>query len=354
MDKLDTICVQAGYEPENGAPRVLPLTQSTTFYYETPEQLAHLFDVPKDGHIYSRISNPTVSAFEDKLCALEGGVGAMATSSGMSAILLSVMTVCEKGDNLLAFTTIYGGSFNLLGHTLSRYGVETRFVTPDMSDAEIEKLIEGNTKMFFAETVANPAMVALDFERYAKICKKHGILFVTDNTLATPCLVRPLDFGANVVIHSSTKYLDGQASAVGGAIVDGGNFDFRGNPRYASFNVPDESYHGVVYVDEGGPAAFILKARMQLMRDLGACISPFNAWLTFRGMETLHLRMERTSKNGLALAEALQKHPMVEWVRYPGLTDDAYHDTAAKYFKGGFSGMVVFGVKGGKETQCSL
>lgn len=347
---IDTICVQEGYTPVNGAPRVLPLDQSTTFYYETPEQLAHLFDVPKDGHIYSRISNPTVCAFEDKLNALEGGVGAMAASSGMAAVLMTVMTLCQAGDNVVSLSTIYGGTFNLLGHTLKKYGIDTRMFTAKSTDDEIEKLIDGNTKMMFAETIANPAMVAFDFDRYGKICKKYGIVLVIDNTLATPCLVRPFEHGANIIVHSSTKYLDGQASCVGGCIVDGGNFAYDGNPRYKDFYTPDESYHGTVYVKEGGAAAFILKARMQNMRDIGACMSPFNAYLTFRGMETLHLRMQRHSSNGLAIAKALKNHPMVEWVRYPGLEDDEYHNIASKYFKGGFSGMVVFGVKGGKEN----
>ncbi|MEG2453319.1 MAG: O-acetylhomoserine aminocarboxypropyltransferase/cysteine synthase family protein [Clostridia bacterium] len=350
MDKkLDTLCVQAGYSPENGDTRVVPLYQSTTYCYDTPEQMAHLFDVPKDGYMYSRISNPTVTAFEEKLSALEGGVGAMATSSGMAATTLAVMTVCTQGDNLISFSTLYGGTFNLLGNTLKKYGVETRMFTPDSSDFEIEALIDEHTKMFFAETIANPAMVALDFDRFSRICKKHGILFVVDNTLATPCLVRPFEHGANVIVHSSTKYLDGHASCVGGAIVDGGNFEFKGNPRYSDFYTPDESYHGVVYVDEDGAAAFILKSRMQYMRDIGACMSPFNAFLTIHGMETLHLRMARHSSNGLALAKALEKNKNVEWVKYPGLENDKYHDIASKYFKGGFSGMVVFGVKGGKE-----
>ncbi len=274
----------------------------------------------------------------------------MAASSGMAAITLAVMTACGLGDNLIALTTVYGGTYNLLNHTLAKYGVTTKMFTPDMSDEEIEKLIDGKTKMMFAETIANPAMVAFDFDRYSAICKKHGILLAVDNTLATPALVKPFEHGANVIIHSSTKYLDGQASAVGGCVVDGGNFEFRGNPRYADFYTPDESYHGTVYVDEGGKAAFILKARMQAMRDIGACMSPFNAYLTFRGMETLHLRMERHSSNGLAIAKALASHPMVEWVKYPGLENDEYHDIAGKYFKGGYSGMVVFGVKGGKEN----
>lgn len=347
-ESLDTICVQAGYNPKNGDPRVLPLYQSTTYTYDTPEQLAHLFDVPKDGHIYSRISNPTVSALEEKIATLEGGVAAMATSSGMSATMLAVMTLCSAGDNILSLSTIYGGTYNLFYHTFPRYGVEARLFT-EATDEEIEALIDDKTKLLFAETIANPAMIAFDFDRYSKICKKHGIVLVVDNTLATPYLVNPFKHGANVIVHSTTKYLDGHASCVGGMVVDGGNFEYRGNPRYKDFYTPDESYHGTVYVDEGGAAAYILKARMQYMRDLGTCMSPFNAFLTFHGMETLHLRMERHSSNGLALAKALIENKNVEWVKYPGLPTDKYHEIASKYFKGGFSGMVVFGVKGGKD-----
>ena len=344
----DTICVQGDYRPKNGDPRVLPLYQSTTYSYDTPEQLAFLFDSPKSGHIYSRISNPTVSALENKVTMLEGGVGAMATSSGMAATTLAVMTVCEGGDNIISLSTIYGGTYNLFNVTLKKYGIECRFVTPDSTDEDIEKLIDGKTKMIFAETVANPAMVALDFDRFARICKKHKLLFVVDNTLATPCLVRPFEHGANVIVHSTTKYMDGHAAAVGGLIVDGGNFEFDQNERSTDFYTPDESYHGVKYIEEGGAAAYILKARMQYMRDLGTSMSPFNAYLTNIGLETLHLRMARHSENALAVSRALALDPNVEWVKYPGLENDKYHDIASRYFKGGYSGMVVFGVKGGR------
>ena len=344
----DTICVQGDYRPKNGDPRVLPLYQSTTYSYDTPEQLAFLFDSPKSGHIYSRISNPTVSALENKVTMLEGGVGAMATSSGMAATTLAVMTVCEGGDNIISLSTIYGGTYNLFNVTLKKYGIECRFETPDSTDEDIEKLIDGKTKMIFAETVPNPAMVALDFDRFARICKKHKLLFVVDNTLATPCLVRPFEHGANVIVHSTTKYMDGHAAAVGGLIVDGGNFEFDQNERYKDFYTPDESYHGVKYIEEGGAAAYILKARMQYMRDLGTSMSPFNAYLTNIGLETLHLRMARHSENALAVSRALALDPNVEWVKYPGLENDKYHDIASRYFKGGYSGMVVFGVKGGR------
>jgi len=348
--KLETICLHGGYEPKSGEPNVFPICMSTTYAYDTPEEMAHLFDVPKDGHIYTRISNPTTDVMEKKLAELDGGIAAMACSSGIAAVTLAVMTVAKAGDNILSFSKIYGGVYNLFKVTLPKYGIETRFVTPDMSDKEVEALIDGNTKLFFAETIANPGMVAFDFDRYSAICKKHNLLLAIDNTLATPVLVRPLDFGANLVIYSSTKYLDGHAVAVGGIIVDGGNFPFRGCARYPDFNTPDDSYHGVIYVEEGGAAAFILKARMQMMRDFGACISPFNAFLTNLGMETLHLRMKCHSENAQAVAEALHKNPNVEWVSYAGLEGDSNRAVASRYFKGGFSGMVVIGVKGGREA----
>ena len=355
MDKkLETICLHGGYEPKSGEPNVFPLCMSTTYAYETPEEMAHLFDVPKDGHIYTRISNPTTGVLEAKMAELEGGVASMACSSGIAAVALAVMTVANAGDNILSFSTIYGGVYNLFKVTLKKYGIEVRFVTPSMTDAEIEKLIDANTKLFFAETIANPGMVAFDFDRYSAICRKHKLLLTIDNTLATPVLVRPLDYGANIVTYSTTKYLDGHAVSVGGLIVDGGNFEFRGNPRYPDFNTPDESYHGTVYVDEGGAAAFIVKARMQLMRDFGACISPFNSFIVNLGIETLHLRMERHSENALAVARALKANPHVEWVKYPGLEEDSCHSTASKYFKGGYSGMVVIGIKGGKEKAAQF
>lgn len=352
--KKESICVYGGYTPGNGDPNVAPLCVSTTYAYDTPEAMAHLFDVPKDGHIYSRISNPTVSVLEQKITELEGGVGALACASGMAATTLAVMTVANAGDNIISFAAIYGGTYNLFSTTLPKFGIEVRFVTPDTSDEEIEKLIDEKTKMFFAETVANPAMTVFDFARYSALCKKHGLLLVIDNTIATPILVRPFELGGNIVIHSSTKYLDGHAVCVGGLIVDGGNFEFRGNKRYTDFNVPDESYHGVVYVDEGGAAAYILKARMQYMRDIGACMSSFHAFLTNLGTETLALRMDKHSKNALEVATALKKHPKIEWIRYSGLPDDSNHLLAAKYFKGGFSGMVSFGIAGGKAAAADF
>ncbi len=353
MEK-ESLCLHAGYTPKSGDANVLPIYQSTTYAYDTPEELAHLFDVPKDGHIYTRISNPTVAAFEEKIAALEGGVAAMMTSSGQAATLVAVLTAAQAGDNILAFPTLYGGTFNLLKITLMKLGIECRFIHSEMTDEEIESMIDDRTKMMFGETIANPAMVIFDFDRFAPLCRRHGILLAIDNTLATPCLVTPFKHGANVVVHSTTKYLDGHAVSVGGVIVDGGNFEFRGNPRYADFYTPDESYHGTVYVDEGGKAAFALKARMQLMRDMGVSPSPFNAWLTNLGTETLHLRMQRHSENALAVARALKKNDKISWVKYCGLEDDPNHEAASKYFKGGFGGMVCFGVKGGREKAADF
>ncbi len=348
--KIDSLCVYGGYTPANGDPNVVPVCASTTYAYDTPEQLAHLFDVPKDGHIYSRISNPTVAVLENKIAALEGGTAAMACASGLAANTLGVMTVCKAGDNLISFSAVYGGTYNLFAVTLKKYGIETRFVTPSMDDEAIEKLIDGNTKLFFAETLANPAMVVFDFDRYSAICKKHGICLMIDNTLATPILCRPFEHGANVVVHSTTKYMDGHATSVGGMIVDGGNFEWRGNPRYEDFYTPDPSYHGTVYVDEGPSCPFVIKARMQCMRDVGACMSPWNAFLTNLGTETLAIRMAKHSSNALIVAETLQKHPKIEWVSYAGLPTDVNYPLAQKYFEGGYSGMVSIGIKGGREV----
>ncbi len=349
MGKIGTDCVQGAYQPKNGDPRVLPLYNSTTYVYDTAEQLAFLFDSPKCGHIYSRISNPTVASFEEKVSMLEGGIGAMACSSGMSATLFAVLTVANAGDNILALSTIYGGTYNLFSTTLPKMGIHVKFITPDMTDEQIEAMIDDKTKMLFGETIANPSIQVLDFDRFAKICQKFQIPFAVDNTLATPILVRPFEHGANIVVHSTTKYLDGHAQCVGGLLVDAGNFQWNGNPRFADFYTPDPSYHGIVYVEEGGDSAYILKARMQFMRDIGAIMSPFNAYITNLGSETLHLRMKQHSSNALAVAKMLENHPNVEWVRYPGLENDAYHDRGMKYFNGGFSGMVAVGIKGGKE-----
>lgn len=351
MKNIDTKCVQSGYNPKNGEPRVLPIYQSTTFSYDTPEEMGDLFDLKKSGYFYTRLSNPTLGGFEDKITALEGGVGAMACSSGMAATTLAVFTVAGKGDNILSLSTIYGGTYNLFNVTLPKLGIECRFIKPDSAAEEIEKRIDDKTKLLFVETLANPAMNVADFDTLSAIAKKHKLLLVVDNTLATPYICRPIEFGANIIIHSSTKYLDGHACSLGGVIVDGGNFDFCGNQRYADFNYPDNSYHGMVYSKACGKAAFITKARVQYMRDIGAQMAPMNAFLTNMGAETLHLRMARHSDNALAVAKLLKESQAVEWVKYAGLVGDENYQKSRKYFyKGYCSGMVTFGIKGGREA----
>lgn len=347
--KLDTICVQGAYVPKSGEPRVCPVVKSTTFYYEKAQDMADLFDLKSEGFFYSRIGNPTLNAFEEKLALLEGGTGAIACASGMSATLLAVLNVCNAGDNIVSASAVYGGTYNLFSVTLKKYGIETRFFDPDDTAENIEKLIDKNTKVIFAETVANPTIVVLDFEKIASIAKKHGVLFMVDNTLITPVLCKPLDFGANVVLYSSSKYLDGHAVALGGAVVDGGNFDFAASDRYPEFNAPDDSYHGLVYSSLGNKA-FGTKCRVQMMRDLGAIMSPENAFLTNLGMETLALRMERHSRNAERVAQYLANHEKVEWVKYGSLEGDKYHFLAKKYLPNGQGGMLSFGVKGGPEA----
>lgn len=343
--KLDTLCVQAGYKPKTGEGRIPPISQSTTYFYGDTQAMADCFDLKSAGYFYSRLSNPTVAAFEGKVAALEGGVAAIGCASGMSATTLSVFTVAGAGDNIISSTQVYGGTYNLFGTTLPKLGIECRFVNPDASAEEIEKLIDDKTKMVFVETIANPAISVIDFEKFAKICNKHGVLLAVDNTLATPVLCRPKEFGAHLIIHSSSKYLDGHAAALGGVIVDLGNFDFKGNPRYASFNEPDESYHGLVYTDLP-TAVFATKCRAQMIRDMGAIMSPQNGFLSYIGSDTLALRMERHSSNAVKVAAYLSKHPKIEWVRHPSLKDNKYHELAKKYLPNGCGGMLSFGIKG--------
>ena len=350
MDKFDTKCVQAGYNPSNGEPRVMPIVQSTTFAYDTPEEMGELFDLKKAGYFYTRISNPTSEGLERKVAALEGGTAAVTAASGMSAITLTMLNILNAGDNFISTATIYGGSFNLFNITLRRLGIDCRFVENDTPAEEIEGLIDDKTRAIFMETIANPAGIVADFEKFSRIAEKYGILLIVDNTIATPALCRPIEFGANVVVHSSTKYLDGHATSVGGIVVDGGNFDFKGNPRYPLFNEPDESYHGIVFADHKG-TAFAFRLRAVVNRDIGAIISPFNAFLTNLGCETLHLRMPKHSNNALALARAMQKHPAVEWVKYASLEGDEDNARSKKYLSCGMaSGMVSFGIKGGREA----
>lgn len=348
MKNLDTICLREGYNPKSGEPNVAPIIQSTTFKYDRAEELADLFDLKSPGHIYSRLTNPTNEILEKKIAALEGGSSAVATASGMSATLLAVLNVCFSGDNIICSNKIYGGTFNLFNVTLRKYGIETRFVSPDASKEEIESLIDENTKIIFGETVANPTIEILDFDKWANIANKYKILFIVDNTLATPIFCRPKEYGANVVLHSSSKYLDGHAVALGGIIVDCGNFEFKDNNRYPEFNKPDDSYHGIVYSDLKDKA-FSTKIVAQMTRDLGAIMTPMNAWLTNLGTETLAVRMERHISNAEKVALFLSNNPNIEWVKHPSLKENKYHDLAMKYMPNGVTGMMSFGVKGGKE-----
>ena len=347
---INTKCLQEGYKAENGQPRVLPIYQSTTYKYDSSEHLGDLFDLKAPGHMYTRISNPTFAAAEDKLAAMEGGVGAMFTSSGQAASMISIMNIASAGDNFLSLSEIYGGTVNLFAVTLKKMGVEVRFVSPSMTDEEIEAKIDDRTRLVFGETIANPALKVLDFERFANLAHKHSIPLIVDNTFATPILCRPFEFGADIVVHSTTKYLDGHAIAVGGAIVDSGKFDWAAAGKFPELTEPDESYHGVVYTKDFGEAAYITKARVQLLRDMGATPAPMNAFLTNLGMETVHLRMERHSANALAVAKMLKDHPAVSWVSYPGLEGDSEYELAQKYLPDGCSGVISFGVKGGRTA----
>ena len=346
--KLDTLCVQAGYRPETGESRIPQICQSTTFFYGDTQKMADLFDLKAEGFFYSRLANPTVDALEKRVAALEGGVGGIGCASGMSAILLTAMTLCSAGDNIVCASEVYGGTYNLFGTTLPKLGIECRFFDADCEKEELEKLIDEKTRFVFAETVANPAIVVLDFDKVASVCKKMGVLFVVDNTLATPVLCRPLSLGANIVVHSTSKYMDGHAAALGGMIVDGGNFAYKGNPRYPAFNEPDESYHGLVYADLAVP--FGTKCRAQMIRDTGAIMSPQNAFLTYLGSDTLSVRMEKHCSNAAKVAAYLAKHPKVEWVKHPSLPTDKYYERAKKYLPDGTGGMMSFGIRGDAKT----
>lgn len=343
--KQDTLCVQAGWHPATGESRIPSICQSTTFFYGDSQAMADCFDLKSDGYFYSRLANPTVAAFEGKVAALDGAVAAVGCASGMSATTLAALTIAGSGDNILCSQAVYGGTFNLFGTTLPKLGVECRFFDPDDSAEHIQSLIDDKTKFIIAETIANPSMVVLDFDKLSSIAKKNGIVFIVDNTLATPVLCRPKDFGANVIIYSTSKYMDGHAAALGGMIVDAGTFNFKGNPRYPAFNVPDESYHGLVYADLGVP--FATKCRAQLIRDVGAIMAPMNAYISFIGCDTLALRMERHSENARKVAAYLAAHPKVEWVKHPSLEGNKYHALAEKYLPKGQGGMLSFGIRGG-------
>lgn len=347
---INTKCLQEGYKPENGQPRVLPIYQSTTYKYDSSEHLGDLFDLKVPGHMYTRISNPTFAATEDKLAAMEGGVGAMFTSSGQSANMIAILNIAAAGDNFICLSEVYGGTVNLFAVTMKKMGIEVRFISTSMTDEEIQSKIDDRTRCVFGETIANPALKVLDFDRFAVIAHKNNVPFIVDNTFATPVLCRPFEHGADIVVHSTSKYLDGHAIALGGAIVDSGNFDWEAAGKYPELTEPDESYHGVVYTKDFGKAAYITKARVQLLRDIGATPAPMNAFLTNLGMETVALRIERHSSNALAVARMLKDHPKVAWVSYPGLEGDSEYELAQKYLPLGASGVVSFGVKGGREA----
>ncbi|MGN0506815.1 MAG: O-acetylhomoserine aminocarboxypropyltransferase/cysteine synthase family protein [Lachnospiraceae bacterium] len=347
--RKNTVCVQGAYEPENGAPRVVPICQSTTYKYDSSETVGKLFDLQEDGFFYTRIANPTVDCVEKKIAMLEGGVGALCTSSGQAATMLAVLNICEAGDHLISAAAIYGGTFNLFAVTLKKFGIDVTFVDPDISAEELATHVKENTKLIFAETLSNPSLVVCDIEKFAKVAHAHGLPLFIDNTFATPMLCRPFEFGADVVVHSTSKYMDGHATALGGVIVDSGNFPWD-NGRFPGLSTPDESYHGMVYTRDCGRAAFITKARVQLMRDLGSTPSPQNAFYLNLGLETLHLRMERHCENALTVAKWLSENEHVSWVNYPGLEGNKYHELAKKYLPDGTSGVISFGVKGGREA----
>ena len=344
--KDETLCLHAGYTPGNAEPRVMPIVQSTTYVYDSTEEIASVFDEPTKSLIYSRFANPTVMAVEQKIAALEGGVGAMCTSSGQAASLLSILNICSAGDSLVSTPEIYGGTINLFAYTLKKLGIECIFVKPDANEDEINAAFRPNTKVVFGETIANPALTVLDIEKYAKAAHAHGVPFIVDNTFATPILCKPFDYGADIVVHSTSKYMDGHALQVGGVIVDSGNFDWA-NGNFPELVQPDESYHGISYIDTYGKAAYIIKARMQLMRDFGVYPSAHSAFLLNLGLETLAIRMQRYCENGIKVAEFLAKSDKVEKVTYPGLASDAYYKLGQKYLKGA-GGVISFIIKGGK------
>ena len=350
--KQGTICVQGGWSPKKGEPRVLPIYQSTTFKYETSDQMAKLFDLEESGYFYTRLQNPTNDAVASKIAALEGGVGAMLTSSGQSANFYAITNICSSGDHFVCAATIYGGTFNLFAVTLKKLGIEVTFVDQDAPDNEIAAAFRPNTKALFGETIANPGLKVLDIERFAKIAHQQGVPLIIDNTFATPVNCRPFEWGADIVTHSTTKYMDGHATSVGGAIVDSGNFDWDAHAsKFPGLTEPDESYHGLIYTKSFGKGAFMTKATVQLMRDLGAIQSPQNAFLTNIGLETLHLRMQRHCENAQKVAEYLEQHPKIAWVNYCGLKNDKYYTLGQKYLPNGSCGVITFGLKGGRDVS---
>ena len=346
----ETVCVQGGWTPKKGEPRVVPIYQSTTFRYETSEQMARLFDLEESGYFYTRLQNPTNDVVAAKIAELEGGVGAMLTSSGQAANFYAIFNICEAGDHSVCSSTIYGGTFNLYTVTLKKLGIDVTLIDPDDDESTIEAAFRPNTKALFGETLSNPGMHVLDIEKFARIAHRHGVPLIVDNTFATPINCRPFEWGADIVTHSTTKYMDGHATCVGGAIVDSGNFDWEAHAdKFPGLTRPDESYHGLTYTRAFGKMAYITKATAQLMRDLGSIQAPQNAFLLNLGLETLHLRMARHCENAQKVAEFLESCPQVAWVNYPGLKNDKYHALAQKYMPHGTCGVIAFGLKGSRE-----
>ena len=350
--KIETKCLHEGYKPQQGEPRQLPIYQSTTFKYDTSDYMGKLFDLEVTGYFYTRLQNPTNDSVAAKICAMEGGVAAMLTSSGQAANFFAIFNICEAGDHFIASSSIYGGTYNLFGVTMKKMGIECTFVDQELPEEELAKYFRPNTKAIFGETITNPTVSVLDFEKFARVAHSHGVPFIVDNTFATPINCRPFEWGADIVTHSTTKYMDGQGVGVGGAIVDSGNFDWMAHAdKFPGLTTPDDSYHGITYAERFGKGAYITKATVQLMRDLGSIQAPQNAFYLNLGLETLHVRMERHCSNALAVAKFLKSHDKVAWVHYSDLEDDEYHALAEKYLPNGSCGVLAFGIKGGREES---
>lgn len=353
--RIETKCIQSGYEPKKGEPRIIPIYQSTTFKYDTSEQMGRLFDLEDAGYFYTRLKNPTNDAVADKICDLEGGAAAMLTSSGQAANFYAVMNIVEAGDHIICASALYGGTYNLYAHTLAKMGVKTTFIDPDCTEEELNDAFCNNTKAVFGESIANPALVVLDFEKFAKAAHAHGVPLIVDNTFATPVNCRPFEWGADIVTHSTTKYMDGHAACVGGAIVDSGNFDWDAHAdKFPGLTAPDPTYHGVVYTERFGKGAYITKATVQLMRDLGSIQSPQNAFLLNIGLETLHLRVPRHCENAKKAAAFLKNHEKVAWVNSPAIEGNKYYELAKKYMPQGTCGVLTFGLKGGRDASVKM
>ncbi|MFQ9933926.1 MAG: O-acetylhomoserine aminocarboxypropyltransferase/cysteine synthase family protein, partial [Lachnospiraceae bacterium] len=349
---LGTICIQGGYTPKSGEARVMPIYQSTTFKYDTSDHMGKLFDLEAEGYFYSRLQNPTCDMVAAKITELEGGVAGMLTSSGQAANLFAIINICEAGGHVVCSAPIYGGTFNLFNVTLRKFGLDFTFVDPDAPEEELRKAFKDNTKAVFAETISNPSLVVLDIEKFARLAHSHGVPLIIDNTFATPVNCRPFEWGADIVTHSTTKYMDGHATVVGGCIVDSGNFDWEAHKdKFPGLTTPDESYHGIIYTQKFGKGAYITKATAQLMRDLGSVQSPHNAFLLNMGLETLHLRMKKHCENADKVARYLKANPKVAWVNYCGLEDNKYYELAKKYMPNGSCGVISFGLKGGREES---